>query len=305
MKLLRLFGWTISFLSVIYVFGKISHTEIDFTKLFDLSSIAFLILALAFHIFSLFILARSYHSILNLCQNTPGMRIDYMNFYAKTNLAKYLPGNVMHLVNRNVSASTVGTSQGSILMGTILEITFVLTATTLLIVFIKPDQATVLIPWISPLTITIVVSLFFSAILFIGFQIKKRQTQIKFNVNLILKILSLIILYMLVMIFQALVPVVIAFFIIKLPMQAFVLRDIFTGFLISWTAGFLTIGAPGGIGVREAVFCSLIQGMPQASLLFISIVQRFVNVLGDVVFFLILFIMANIRSITNNFSRRR
>ncbi|HNP07882.1 MAG TPA: hypothetical protein PKN99_09650 [Cyclobacteriaceae bacterium] len=304
MKLLRIIGWAISILSIIYVFDKIVHTEINFTSLFDLSSIAFLVLVLAFHIFSLFILARSYHIILKLGTDTVGTKIDYINFYAKTNLAKYLPGNVMHLVDRNVSASTVGASQGSILMGTIFEITFVLTATTLLIFFIKPEQATILTPWVSPLTITIVVSLFLGAILFIGFQIKRRQIQIKFSVNLFFKILSLIILYMLVMIFQALVPVVIALFILKMPMQASVSKEIFNGFLISWTAGFLTLGAPGGIGVREAVFCSLIQDMPQASLLFIGIVQRFVNVLGDVVFFLILFIMANTRSIPNNFSGR-
>jgi len=59
-------------------------------------------------------------------------------------------------------------------------------------------------------------------------------------------------------------------------------------FSIAWLAGFIIPGAPGGIGVREAViifFISPIIGEPQS--IAVSIALRIVTLLGDVWFFVI------------------
>jgi glycosyltransferase 2 family protein len=51
---------------------------------------------------------------------------------------------------------------------------------------------------------------------------------------------------------------------------------------VSWIAGFLVVGVPGGIGVREAVFVSLMSGPVGAGLaLSIAVVSRVVSIAAD------------------------
>ncbi|ASL01902.1 hypothetical protein [Xanthomonas citri] len=51
---------------------------------------------------------------------------------------------------------------------------------------------------------------------------------------------------------------------------------------ISWLAGFLVVGAPAGIGVREVVFVAVLAGrMPEADLLALAAVMRVITFGGD------------------------
>jgi len=51
---------------------------------------------------------------------------------------------------------------------------------------------------------------------------------------------------------------------------------------IAWVAGFLTVGSPGGIGVREAAFVALAQTESEkASMLLLVVGIRIVSILGD------------------------
>ena len=55
---------------------------------------------------------------------------------------------------------------------------------------------------------------------------------------------------------------------------------------LAWMAGFVTPGAPAGLGVREAVLLALLERLltPQQALL-VVVLWRVVTTLGDVVFF--------------------
>jgi uncharacterized membrane protein YbhN (UPF0104 family) len=54
----------------------------------------------------------------------------------------------------------------------------------------------------------------------------------------------------------------------------------------SWLAGFLVIGSPAGLGVREAVFVELLKGSaPESSALLMAAAFRVVTFLGDLGFF--------------------
>lgn len=57
-------------------------------------------------------------------------------------------------------------------------------------------------------------------------------------------------------------------------------------FIIAWLAGFITPGAPAGVGVRELtlIFFTKIY-LPEAEVLTLIILSRFVTGLGDVLFF--------------------
>jgi hypothetical protein len=54
----------------------------------------------------------------------------------------------------------------------------------------------------------------------------------------------------------------------------------------SWLAGFLVVGSPAGLGVREAVFAELLRGVaPENTILLLAAAFRVVTFLGDLGFF--------------------
>jgi len=58
-------------------------------------------------------------------------------------------------------------------------------------------------------------------------------------------------------------------------------------YVISWLAGFVTPGAPAGVGIRELVLLFLLKGLvSEADLLLAVVLGRIVTVLGDFLFFL-------------------
>lgn len=57
---------------------------------------------------------------------------------------------------------------------------------------------------------------------------------------------------------------------------------------VSWLAGFVIVGSPGGLGVREAVFVELLRGtVPEPTALLLAAAFRVVTFLGDLVFFVL------------------
>jgi len=71
--------------------------------------------------------------------------------------------------------------------------------------------------------------------------------------------------------------------------RAFQVLSIFS---LSWLAGFLTPGAPAGIGVREAVMIALMEGIIGTSnSLIISVLFRLVTITGDVMMFFMPFFL--------------
>lgn len=68
------------------------------------------------------------------------------------------------------------------------------------------------------------------------------------------------------------------------------LLDSISAFALSWLSGFLAIGSPGGIGVREFVYATLLPGPWETTIMTLAIVIfRFVTVFADLIAFAISF----------------
>lgn len=66
-----------------------------------------------------------------------------------------------------------------------------------------------------------------------------------------------------------------------------------TAYIISWIAGFVTPGASGGLGVREAAFVVLLNPfIDEVTAMTLAILMRMVTTLGDGIFFLASFSLA-------------
>jgi glycosyltransferase 2 family protein len=302
MKFVRIAGWVISVISIAYIVYKVINLRVDFTLMLRPRTALLLLAGVTLHILSMTLLAQAYYAILNLFQKANSPRLGYFNLYAKSNLAKYLPGNVMHLVSRNISASEVGADQKEVAIASIIEIILVLAAALSLVVIIRPAQIEMIFMWLTPLHVIVASAVFAIVIFFGAAKMKSLQwpRELRWNRNIFYRALFILSLYTITLILQALIPVVIAISMSEISLNATVAGDLINGFLVSWSAGFLTIGAPGGIGVRELIFCSLVPSIGYDALLFISISQRLVNITGDILFFLMIWLLSGPQKIVSN-----
>jgi len=69
---------------------------------------------------------------------------------------------------------------------------------------------------------------------------------------------------------------------------------VISAFALSWSVGFVVIGSPGGVGVREALFSVLLAGSAAASdLVMLMVAHRVLTTLADVLVFCLSFALGN------------
>ena len=65
------------------------------------------------------------------------------------------------------------------------------------------------------------------------------------------------------------------------------IRLIVSSYAAAWVCGFVIPGAPGGIGIREAVLSILLGDITGGILMFMIIVHRLITIIGDFTVYLI------------------
>ena len=211
----------------------------------------------------------------------PALRI-----YALTTLAKYLPGNVFHYAGRQLAAVRCNWPQWAVARATLYEI--------VLHVAVVGAMVLVLLPMVElpaevrasgrSLLARIDAVLLFVAVLLLAVGIlvfRRRLGCMKEEISGVLPSLLLL---------QT------AFFSVSLLVHLWLASSMSllangdialfaAAFLIAWLVGFVVPGAPGGLGVREAVLVAFLSAhLPTADVLAFALASRLVTTLGEIVF---------------------
>ncbi len=226
--------------------------------------------------------------------------------FTKANIMKYIPGNVFQYVGRDQIALIYGFEHMDVAMATITEIVLMVAASavcalsligTYAIQYYKDHFLQILL--------IILAVIFFLGILFFLFYKWKKQEFIKYSQkykNIILnkksvyKFILCFFIYMIFFICNGLL----FFFILQNRVQTdFAFPDVCAivgGFNLSWLAGYITPGAPGGIGVREFIMTMLFSNSKIVSadlIVTVSAFYRVINILGDILAYLIMFFISS------------
>jgi hypothetical protein len=210
-----------------------------------------------------------------------------IRIYARAGIAKYLPGNVLHMVGRQVLGRTLGISQGRIAVATGAEIAVSLLSVWLIvaavftvlpgpmsrglsvltlavgalaaIAFVRPS----LLLWVAPWTASILDRLAGGA-----------RSQ-EFGLALALNLAFFLCLALIAgSVFRALAG------------EALPLMQVGAVYLSAWLAGYIVPGASGGLGVREAALLVLLDGAArEPTVLAFALAMRLQNIVGDLLFF--------------------
>jgi hypothetical protein len=218
-----------------------------------------------------------------------------VTLFARSQLGKYIPGNVAHLAGRHLLSRQLGYSHGSLVLSTFYEFSGLISAAgTLsalalaLIVSDKlPDEIHSLVFAVPVLVLTLP-ALHLTHRLMAkyspGFK-SYRLADSKISASVLIAAYGMYLLFFLLAGCSMMVVVTV---VSDMPeLQSWFL--ILLAFSVSWILGFVTPGAPSGIGVREAVLLYMLSPLIGASHAFIvSILFRVVTISGDLVFWLIL-----------------
>ena len=289
--------------------------NIDFSELQINSPYLSLILIVAFGAFasvSIIIGAYSWKLILEFVNGAPVATQDVFRVYLNANIAKYLPGNVMHYAGRNYLGSRLGWKNTEMAFSSLLEYIFGFGLTGLIIVLFAlvglvnlPQQFELTVDThviakylaIGILIVLTAVTLLFSYRYFLVKEQLGVTTQKMYGYAcrfFTVKFLILFVKMFFITLGCFLINCIFYFYLCDLILD-FQIRpeDFFNAnaaLSIANYTSILTPGVPGGIGVKESVSILLLSayGYPKESLLLSLLVFRITCVLGDVFpFFLI------------------
>ncbi|MDQ8204246.1 hypothetical protein [Pelagicoccus sp. SDUM812003] len=208
----------------------------------------------------------------------------------KTQIAKYVPGNVFQFVGRALEYKLVygGVSAAvrSILAESIILV--FLAASVAVLFFVSTSYF--LSYLVAPVLITMMV---LSVIAWAVFRAGKYRILFKVHYSKYGVLKSVSCYYMIFILQTTILYVILVGMKVPIQMDLYELHSVLT---ISWVVGYVVVGSPGGLGVRETVFAMLVQNESDSVELVIAIVfLRIAAAIGDLWSYLLsLFIKAPI-----------
>ncbi len=217
-----------------------------------------------------------------------------MPVYTRSNLYKYVPGNVFQYIGRNQLAADMDISHVDVACATVLDVFFCVFWTGIIAVIALRRSIDVLLEaYGKNLIITAAVGIAAAAaaavVLILKFRKKLTEYLSRYKKAFEKQSRSRLIKGIVYYFFQNAVSAGMYLVCMKLIMPDDTSNSmliILTGaFMFSWIIGFVTPGAPGGIGIRESVMIYMC-GSESDVILFV-LVMRIASVLADVAAFLI------------------
>ena len=222
--------------------------------------------------------------------------------FLKSNILKYIPGNILQFVGRNEIAVRMKLRHANVVMASITEILInTVIALSISAITILPYTVNY---FITHLLLMARFSAFFGVLLiaFLYFFTRKGNS-IQEYVSQFINFFSSPdakrnFLYAFLLYFISFfVNTVIFTFLLKyntnMVYTSNTLRFIIGAYILSWLAGYITPGAPGGIGVREIIMISILVGsgiVEEKDIVQTSVLFRLITIIGDLIAFLAIFL---------------
>lgn len=234
---------------------------------------------------------------------------DVVGVYTKSNIYKYLPGNIFQYVGRNELAIQKSISHKVVAFSTILDIVGIVFSTLLLSVILGKNNLEI---WMvennfftfGKIVILMIIVLVALAILLVLYT-KAQESFQQVLIHLWNKKFSFIKMFIInfsIYAIQSLLNAGLYLWIfLVISSEAYQLENlmVYLGvIMISFVIGYITPGAPGGIGIREAVILFFLQEMiAEKTILTGTIIMRFFAIIGDVLVFLIIWLIHKLKEL--------
>ncbi len=238
---------------------------------------------------SQFLLSFAWRKLLIWCGHENISIKNCNRIYGKSQIAKYIPGNVFHVIGRHILGKQEGIKHIVLVGATIYEILGLICASILISLsgVILFDLENNYLSFYQSICLFIVIFLIFVLVIGITPNLMQKHDINIPNKNLMDSIIHISLIYLSYFIFFIIAGLLLVFIVkVFIYLNFFTVGKIIVIFCIAWVTGFVVPGAPGGIGVREAVIIFFIAPIiGEAQGVAVSIAIRFVTLIGDIFFF--------------------
>jgi glycosyltransferase 2 family protein len=288
--LTKIFSFSVQFLSLYYLWSSMQKYDDSFlNNIYGYSSdwYIFIILILLYAI-TLALPALGWAKILNYYSENKVKHSEILWLYCRTAIAKYIPGNVFHYLSRQIHGSAFGLKQKVMGAASLLEISFVVSAGVLISLIFYPfvelpknltNMPDIFIVIVS-LGVFVLPWLFLIGTnKFISLNGNKKSLKSFYNIGLF----SSYFYYIFFLIFSSILFASVLF-ISGLSFLNSIYGIFIYGFV--YVLSYVTPGAPGGIGVREALLVLFIGGMmAPGEAVSAVIIFRIITICGELLCF--------------------
>lgn len=219
---------------------------------------------------------------------------DIRGVYVKSNIAKYLPGNVMHFAGRNALGAKFKFSQFDMALSTVLEVVILIfCACVWSIAFAYKSFVKVIVTVQAKVNHFILAAIIAALILIVAgavvFIIKKgylKKIHKLFSITFLKLFLKLFVIYSVTLIVPGIFLAAMFSQILGVTLTANHAVLIVVSYMISWSIGYIVPGAPGGIGVREMALMLILKPICAGEFILVAmIIHRIASIIGDVIAF--------------------
>jgi hypothetical protein len=214
------------------------------------------------------------------------------SIYGRTQIAKYIPGNIFHFAGRHLLGRQAGFGDFALIGASVYEIGGVILAAGVVgisgMIFFNFSEMS-----LSPLPVVLILFIVMSSIFIFSLVMPKMAKWRGIDLptpNAKQVIIGLAPAYGLYLIFFGIIGSILALLIYTmtdLPIFAN-FGMIISVFSIAWISGFVTPGAPAGVGIREAILILLLTPLlGESQSLIVALIFRLISILGDTIFFVL------------------
>lgn len=305
-KILRVIGFLLMIISFVFIAKKISNYKLKELNFGLILQNIYLYILIVIILTSIVI----FSSILyyNILRRLNG-RDKYINIYevaeiyCKSNLYKYIPGNVVQYIGRNqLAIINRNISHVNVIKTTIIEMFFIIVSSLIISLIFSGKN---LIYWIlnnvNSIIYYIIVIIILVVILIIIYYRKKLFYAVKdyymlINKQNIIVLLLLFCSYIIIFLIQGIVFYSILNDYSNNSFGIALFINVIGLYSLSWIAGYITPGVPGGIGIREGMMCLFLnQYYPDNILLSVVLISRILSIVGDLTAYVLSLIIFRIK----------
>lgn len=260
---------------------------------FSLSWIPYSIVLIAVYFFMNLIRAYNWTFIIDYVTGIGSFNKKLISIYLRTEIAKYIPSNMVHFAGRHIMARNLGFTDAALITANIFDmVLFLFTAGVIILIGIAVSIIQIpeyIISRVDPVKAGIGGVVIFCIFAVILFKTKKEKIQslMKYiKPEFILKLTIIILLFLPSFIISAGMLVVILKFQLSANISFNQIPYLFTAFTLAWTAGFVIPGAPGGFGVRETALVLLFAPIcGEGNAVLSGLILRIYSIAGDLLAF--------------------
>jgi len=285
----KFIGYGITIASFFYIFFLLRNIELSKLQgsLKDFLLIKYCIFA-CICMLSNFILAFAWRSILEFLQKKSLPFGEIFKIYMKTFIARYIPGNIFHFVGRQLIGNKFGINHTVLAVSSVLE-SFLLLAVGSVFILTGFFQNFFSISIFDRLHINnkkfllLLVAGCFIAVIYFIYKKHLREIFGSFSIRRMGDLVVVCLLYSLFLIINGVILFFIFSFMLKTDLKIDFLPIIICAQVFAWMGGFITPGAPGGLGVREALLSMILSDILQTDIVVSGVLLfRVVTLLGEV-----------------------